>query len=159
MRGVADVRSQLLGRAAAAGVPCTTLRIGQISGAAETGYWSTAEWVAAMLKSSVALGALPGLDGVSGPLLTHLYALLTLVYVSRTSHGFRLAASPPPSSTCSCLTSLRPRFSTSSTPIPCRGTQSSQPSTLARVRPSLLCPTPSGSPSSRPSRDAPPKTI
>lgn len=47
------------------GIPCTSLRVGQVCGARSSGAWSTSEWVPIMLKSSIALGALPSLEGVS----------------------------------------------------------------------------------------------
>lgn len=56
---------QVLGKAAQHGVPCTSLRVGQVCGANSSGAWATTEWVPIMLKSSVTLKALPGLEGVS----------------------------------------------------------------------------------------------
>lgn len=47
-----------------AGIPCTTLRIGQICGSKDTGAWDTSEWVPILLKSSIALKALPDLSSV-----------------------------------------------------------------------------------------------
>ncbi|KAI6097310.1 putative aminoadipate reductase [Pisolithus croceorrhizus] len=45
------------------GLPATSFRIGQITGAAPRGAWSVTEWVPITVKSSVALGALPDLGG------------------------------------------------------------------------------------------------
>ncbi|KAL4077419.1 putative nonribosomal peptide synthetase, partial [Scleroderma citrinum] len=60
------------------GLPATSFRIGQITGAAPRGAWSTTEWVPIVVKSSVTLGALPDIqasmawlptDAVSGAIL------------------------------------------------------------------------------------------
>ncbi|KAI6138696.1 putative non-ribosomal peptide synthetase [Pisolithus thermaeus] len=45
------------------GLPATSFRIGQITGAALRGAWSVTEWVPITVKSSVTLGALPDLGG------------------------------------------------------------------------------------------------
>ncbi|CAL1709603.1 unnamed protein product [Somion occarium] len=42
----------------------TSLRVGQVSGSTKTGAWNTAEWIPSIIKSSIALGCLPTLDGV-----------------------------------------------------------------------------------------------
>ncbi|KAI6156288.1 putative aminoadipate reductase [Pisolithus thermaeus] len=47
------------------GLPATSFRIGQITGAAPRGAWSITEWVPITVKSSVTLGALPDLGGWS----------------------------------------------------------------------------------------------
>ncbi|KAI6042371.1 putative aminoadipate reductase [Pisolithus marmoratus] len=47
------------------GLPATTFRIGQITGGAPLGAWSITEWVPITVKSSVTLGGLPDLGGVS----------------------------------------------------------------------------------------------
>ncbi|KAJ7144760.1 putative aminoadipate reductase [Mycena crocata] len=44
---------------AASGLQATSFRIGQISGAATNGAWSTTDWVPAIVKSSIALGGFP----------------------------------------------------------------------------------------------------
>ncbi|CAK5265509.1 unnamed protein product [Mycena citricolor] len=44
---------------AASGLDATSFRIGQICGSARTGAWSTSDWVPSLVKSSIALGALP----------------------------------------------------------------------------------------------------
>ncbi|KAJ7625813.1 putative nonribosomal peptide synthetase [Roridomyces roridus] len=44
---------------AASGLEATSFRIGQVSGAATNGAWSTTDWVPAIVKSSLALGAFP----------------------------------------------------------------------------------------------------
>ncbi|KAJ7636836.1 putative aminoadipate reductase [Roridomyces roridus] len=44
---------------AASGLHATSFRIGQISGSTESGAWSTTDWVPAIVKSSLALGAFP----------------------------------------------------------------------------------------------------
>ncbi|KAI6017886.1 putative aminoadipate reductase, partial [Pisolithus marmoratus] len=45
------------------GLPATSFRIGQITGAAPRGAWSITEWVPIIVKSSVTLGGLPDLGG------------------------------------------------------------------------------------------------
>ncbi|KAI5999974.1 putative aminoadipate reductase [Pisolithus albus] len=45
------------------GLPATSFRIGQITGAAPRGAWSVTEWVPITVKSSVTLGGLPDLGG------------------------------------------------------------------------------------------------
>lgn len=57
------VTENVLGKAAQHGVPCTSLRVGQVCGANSSGAWATTEWVPIMLKSSVTLKALPSLEG------------------------------------------------------------------------------------------------
>ncbi|CAK5283812.1 unnamed protein product [Mycena citricolor] len=44
---------------AASGLDATSFRIGQICGSGRTGAWSTSDWVPSLVKSSIALGALP----------------------------------------------------------------------------------------------------
>ncbi|KAJ7625734.1 putative aminoadipate reductase [Roridomyces roridus] len=44
---------------AASGLEATSFRIGQVSGATSSGAWSTTDWVPAIVKSSLALGAFP----------------------------------------------------------------------------------------------------
>ncbi|KAJ7443002.1 putative aminoadipate reductase [Mycena latifolia] len=44
---------------AASGLQGTSFRIGQVSGAATNGAWSTTDWVPAIVKSSIALGSFP----------------------------------------------------------------------------------------------------
>ena len=46
-----------------------SIRMGQISGSVESGYWNTDEHIAALLKSSVAIHALPALEGVCSAFL------------------------------------------------------------------------------------------
>lgn len=58
------VSCQILGQAAQNDVHCTSLRVGQVCGSANTGAWGTTEWVPILVKSSVALGFLPHLPGV-----------------------------------------------------------------------------------------------
>ncbi|KAJ3537775.1 hypothetical protein NM688_g6625 [Phlebia brevispora] len=57
------VMEQLLDKACDNGLRATSLRIGQVCGSKETGAWSTHEWVAILVKSSISLGALPDLGG------------------------------------------------------------------------------------------------
>lgn len=45
------------------GLPATSFRIGQITGAAPRGAWSVTEWIPITVKSSVTLGGLPDLGG------------------------------------------------------------------------------------------------
>ncbi|KAJ7486758.1 putative aminoadipate reductase [Mycena latifolia] len=44
---------------AASGLQATSFRIGQVSGAASNGAWSTTDWVPAIVKSGIALGSFP----------------------------------------------------------------------------------------------------
>ncbi|KAJ7146581.1 hypothetical protein C8R44DRAFT_757824, partial [Mycena epipterygia] len=44
---------------AASGLKATSFRIGQVSGSASNGSWSTSDWVPAIVKSSIALGNFP----------------------------------------------------------------------------------------------------
>ncbi|KAJ7625826.1 putative nonribosomal peptide synthetase, partial [Roridomyces roridus] len=44
---------------AASGLEATSFRIGQVSGATSSGAWSTTDWVPAVVKSSLTLGAFP----------------------------------------------------------------------------------------------------
>ncbi|CAK5266580.1 unnamed protein product [Mycena citricolor] len=44
---------------AASGLDATPFRVGQVCGSAQTGAWSTTDWVPSLVKSSIALGALP----------------------------------------------------------------------------------------------------
>lgn len=57
------VGENLLARAAERGLPCLSLRVGQVCGSSSTGAWGTSEWVPILVKSSIALGMLPALDG------------------------------------------------------------------------------------------------
>ncbi|EKM57056.1 uncharacterized protein PHACADRAFT_208208 [Phanerochaete carnosa HHB-10118-sp] len=58
------VGENLLARAAERGLSCMSLRVGQVCGSASTGAWGTSEWVPILVKSSIAMGKLPELDGV-----------------------------------------------------------------------------------------------
>ncbi|CAL1703601.1 unnamed protein product [Somion occarium] len=59
------VVEHILAKASRAGaVTATSLRVGQVSGSTKTGAWNTSEWVPSIVKSSVALGCLPALEGV-----------------------------------------------------------------------------------------------
>ncbi|KAJ3517669.1 hypothetical protein NLJ89_g348 [Agrocybe chaxingu] len=49
---------------ASSGLNATSLRIGQISGGLPNGAWATTDWVPILVKSSLALGALPLASGV-----------------------------------------------------------------------------------------------
>jgi len=55
------VAEQILAKS---GLHATSFRIGQVSGGTTNGAWSTAEWLPILVKSSIALGALPDADGV-----------------------------------------------------------------------------------------------
>lgn len=46
------------------GLNSSTLRIVQLSGGDETGYWSTDEWIPGLIRSSVALGIFPSSEAV-----------------------------------------------------------------------------------------------
>jgi len=50
---------------AKSGLQVSSLRIGQISGGLPNGAWSTTDWLPILVKSSLALGALPDGHGVS----------------------------------------------------------------------------------------------
>ncbi|KZT04547.1 acetyl-CoA synthetase-like protein [Laetiporus sulphureus 93-53] len=54
----------VLANARAAGLRTTSLRIGQISGSSRSGAWNKNEWVPNIVKTSIALDALPDLDGL-----------------------------------------------------------------------------------------------
>ncbi|KAF9458154.1 hypothetical protein BDZ94DRAFT_143619 [Collybia nuda] len=56
------------------GVKGTTLRIGQVAGGLPMGAWATSDWVPAMVKSSVTIGALPSAAGVRHLLLFYAFA-------------------------------------------------------------------------------------
>ncbi|KAG5652628.1 putative NRPS-like protein biosynthetic cluster [Sphagnurus paluster] len=49
---------------AKSGLHTTSLRVGQISGGQPKGAWATSDWVPILVKSSVALGILPQVNGV-----------------------------------------------------------------------------------------------
>ncbi|KZT05734.1 putative aminoadipate reductase [Laetiporus sulphureus 93-53] len=57
------VVEQILSKASNIGWHTTTVRIGQICGSVETGAWKSSEWVPSLLKSSIALGCLPIMEG------------------------------------------------------------------------------------------------
>ncbi|KAJ7052189.1 acetyl-CoA synthetase-like protein [Mycena amicta] len=46
---------------AMSGLPATSFRIGQVCGAQSTGAWATSDWIPALAKSSLELGAFPSL--------------------------------------------------------------------------------------------------
>ncbi|KAH9475986.1 putative NRPS-like protein biosynthetic cluster [Psilocybe cubensis] len=56
---------------AQSGLQATSFRIGQITGGAPNGAWATTDWVPILLKSSIALGALPSAIGVVSWLPMH----------------------------------------------------------------------------------------
>lgn len=56
---------KLLQTASERGHATMVVRLGQACGSLDTGAWSTTEWFPIMVKSSVALGCLPALKGVS----------------------------------------------------------------------------------------------
>ncbi|CCM02157.1 uncharacterized protein FIBRA_04235 [Fibroporia radiculosa] len=59
------VVEEVLSKAREQGMRTTSLRIAQICGSSTRGAWNTSDWVPTIVKSSVALGALPELDGAS----------------------------------------------------------------------------------------------
>jgi hypothetical protein len=63
--GTPLTRAQLLVRAADCGLQTTSFRLGQICGNHDTGTWATTDWFALLMRSSVALGALPEATGVA----------------------------------------------------------------------------------------------
>ncbi|KAJ6514497.1 putative aminoadipate reductase [Mycena vitilis] len=54
---------------AASGLDATSFRIGQVSGSASNGAWSTTDWVPAIVKSSIALGNFPSYPSGVAPWL------------------------------------------------------------------------------------------
>ena len=40
------------------------MRVGQVSGSKRTGAWNISDWVPILVKSSLAVGCLPDMDGV-----------------------------------------------------------------------------------------------
>ena len=58
---------------AAGGVPFASVRVGQITGDAPRGAWATTDWFPILVKTSLALGVLPGDEQVSDSLLWSLY--------------------------------------------------------------------------------------
>lgn len=79
---------QLLARAAQCGLSCTSLRVGQVCGSASTGAWGTSEWIPILVKSSIALGKLPELEGVRA-LYTMTPLLTNICDIRRSRHGSR----------------------------------------------------------------------
>jgi thioester reductase-like protein len=53
------------------GLPASSFRIGQVTGGAPRGAWSTTDWVPIIVKSSVTIGALPEASGVTSWLPPH----------------------------------------------------------------------------------------
>lgn len=66
LQGAIDTQfiCQILANAAERGVESLCLRMGQACGPEDTGAWGTTEWIPIMVKSSVALGVLPEMNGV-----------------------------------------------------------------------------------------------
>ncbi|TFY63083.1 hypothetical protein EVJ58_g3467 [Rhodofomes roseus] len=58
------VVEEVLASAHQRGLKTTSLRIGQISGSSKGGVWNASEWVPNIVKSSLALGALPDAESV-----------------------------------------------------------------------------------------------
>ncbi|THG99107.1 hypothetical protein EW026_g3199 [Hermanssonia centrifuga] len=58
------VVEQILSKAAENGLNMVSLRMGQACGSRETGAWGTTEWMPILVKSSIALGCLPDIDGL-----------------------------------------------------------------------------------------------
>ncbi|KAG6872432.1 hypothetical protein C0995_009766 [Termitomyces sp. Mi166 len=56
------VVERILGKS---GLQATAVRVGQVCGGQPKGSWSTTEWVPMLVKSSVALGAFPNIDGTA----------------------------------------------------------------------------------------------
>ncbi|THG96088.1 hypothetical protein EW026_g5678 [Hermanssonia centrifuga] len=57
------VTEQLLTKAAENGLETTILRVGQVCGSKATGAWNVTDWVPIFVKSSLAIGCLPELEG------------------------------------------------------------------------------------------------
>ncbi|KAJ7439939.1 putative aminoadipate reductase [Mycena latifolia] len=74
---------------AASGLQATSFRIGQVTGAATNGAWSTTDWVPAIVKSSIALGSFP--SNASGVM-----AWIPPEAVARTIVDAALCAERPP---------------------------------------------------------------
>jgi len=53
------------------GLPASSIRIGQVTGGAPRGAWSTTDWVPIIVKSSVIIGALPEACGVASWIPPH----------------------------------------------------------------------------------------
>jgi thioester reductase-like protein len=65
---------------AQSGLQATSLRIGQVSGGFPNGAWATSDWVPILVKSSIALGALPNAPGVRFPCIGTSEKPLTFYY-------------------------------------------------------------------------------
>ncbi|KAJ7236044.1 hypothetical protein B0H12DRAFT_1256714 [Mycena haematopus] len=74
---------------ASSGLDATSFRIGQICGSENNGAWATSDWVAAMVKSSIALGSFP-----SDP--SSVVAWLPPSAISRTIVDAALSSEKPP---------------------------------------------------------------
>ncbi|EKM48480.1 uncharacterized protein PHACADRAFT_108873, partial [Phanerochaete carnosa HHB-10118-sp] len=57
------VVEQVLARAAARGLECTAIRLGQVCGPEASGAWSAQDWLPILVKTSVNLGSFPDLTG------------------------------------------------------------------------------------------------
>ncbi|KAF7299625.1 Acetyl-CoA synthetase-like protein [Mycena chlorophos] len=55
---------------AASGLRATSIRIGQVTGSASNGAWSTSEWVPGIVKSSITLGHFPADPGAFVPFIS-----------------------------------------------------------------------------------------
>ena len=58
---------------AASGIQFSSMRVGQVSGGKPRGAWATTDWFPILVKTSLALGVLPGDEQVSDSLLWSLY--------------------------------------------------------------------------------------
>ncbi|CAK5268755.1 unnamed protein product [Mycena citricolor] len=73
----------------ASGLEATSFRIGQVCGSARTGAWSVSDWVPALAKSSIALGAFPSMADTQNAWITPEAVASAVVQVA-------LAESKPP---------------------------------------------------------------
>ncbi len=81
---------------AASGIQACSLRIGQICGGEPNGAWSFTDWVPILVKSSIALKALPDTQGVRSfvLVLAHVAADSYLVDCVVDSNGLRCTSCP-----------------------------------------------------------------
>ncbi|KAJ3555782.1 hypothetical protein NM688_g2386 [Phlebia brevispora] len=91
------VVEQFLARAAEHGLQVTSLRVGQVCGSNITGAWNTTDWVPIIVKSSMAIGCMPELDGSRGtvdiqmpPTSRATYDVIQVFWCSGTRKRFQL---------------------------------------------------------------------
>ncbi|KAF8869423.1 putative aminoadipate reductase [Infundibulicybe gibba] len=79
------------------GLQATSLRIGQISGGLPNGAWATTDWIPILVKSSLALGALPIAAGVSSSRIidAHIVSWIPMNSVSQAILETAFSIDPP----------------------------------------------------------------